>query len=55
MAINEVNNRNPKTAHGMPTGKPLEKVNSTIKMTLVEITEVEIATQSPNLLFMSVD
>jgi hypothetical protein len=47
---NDAANRNPKTAHGIPTGNRLEKVNSTIKITLVEILETEIATQNQNLL-----
>jgi hypothetical protein len=50
LAIKDVANRNPKTAHGMPTGKPPEKVNSAIKITLVEILETQIATQNEYLL-----
>ncbi len=53
MAIKDVANRNPKTAHGMPTGKPLDKVNSEIKITLVEILETQIATQNEYLLVIS--
>ena len=51
--INDVTNRNPKTAHGMPTGNPFEKANSKTKITLVEILETEIATQNQNLLVIS--
>jgi hypothetical protein len=50
MAMKDVANRNPKTAHGMPTGKPPEKVNSEIIITLVEIIETQIATQNEYLL-----
>jgi hypothetical protein len=53
MPINEVTNRNPKTAQGMPAGKPLERVNSAIKTTLVEILETQIATQNQNLFVIS--
>lgn len=53
MAIKDVANRNPKTAHGTPTGKPLEKVNSEIKIKLVEILETQIATQNQYLLVLS--
>jgi hypothetical protein len=53
MVIKDVANRNPKTAHGMPTGKPLERVNSAIKTTLVEILETQIATQNQSLFFIS--
>jgi hypothetical protein len=51
--INDVANRNPKTAHGIPTGNPLEKVNSTKKITVVEILEAQIATLNHDLLVTS--
>jgi hypothetical protein len=53
LAIKDVVNRNPKTVHGIPTGKPLEKVNSAIKITLVEILETQIAIQNQYLLVIS--
>lgn len=53
IAIKDVANRNPKTAHGMPTGKPPENVNSEIKITLVEILETQIAIQNQYLLVIS--
>jgi hypothetical protein len=51
--INDVANRNPKTTHGIPKGNPLEKVNSTRKITVVEILETQIATQNQNLFVIS--
>lgn len=52
-AMKDVANRNPKTAHGMPRGKPLEEGNSKIIITLVEILENQIAFQNQYLLVIS--